>query len=60
MHTIVENFCLYYKEFNQDSIAGLDRIYDQNAVFEDPIGKVEVGTGKCQVRSGCEERGGNG
>ena len=41
MHTIVENFCLYYKEFNQDSIAGLDRIYDQNAVFEDPIGKVE-------------------
>jgi len=41
MHTIVENFCLYYKEFNQDSIAGLDSIYDQNAVFEDPIGKVE-------------------
>ena len=41
MHTIVENFCLYYKEFDQDSIAGLDRIYDQNAVFEDPIGKVE-------------------
>ena len=41
MHTIVENFCLYYKEFNQDSIAGLDSIYDQKAVFEDPIGKVE-------------------
>ena len=41
MHTIVENFCLYYKEFNQDSIAGLDSIYDQNAVFEDPIGKVK-------------------
>ena len=41
MHTIVENFCLYYKEFNQDSIGGLDSIYDQNAVFEDPIGKVE-------------------
>ena len=41
MHTIVENFCLYYKEFNQDSIARLDSIYDQNAVFEDPIGKVE-------------------
>ena len=41
MHTIVENFCLYYNEFNQDSIAGLDSIYDQNAVFEDPIGKVE-------------------
>ena len=41
MRTIVENFCLYYKEFNQDSIAGLDSIYDQNAVFEDPIGKVE-------------------
>ena len=41
MHTIVENFCLYYKEFNQDSIAGLDSIYDRNAVFEDPIGKVE-------------------
>ena len=41
MHTIVENFCLYYKEFHQDSIAGLDSIYDQNVVFEDPIGKVE-------------------
>jgi limonene-1,2-epoxide hydrolase len=41
MHTIVEKFCLYYKEFSQDSIAGLDEIYHQKIVFEDPIGRVE-------------------
>jgi len=41
MHTIVEKFCLYYKEFSQDSVAGLDEIYHQKIVFEDPIGRVE-------------------
>ena len=41
MHSIIDKFCLYYQEFSEDSIAGLDSIYDQKTVFEDPIGKVE-------------------
>lgn len=41
MNILVEKFCLYYKEFSQDSIAGLDEIYHQKIVFEDPISKVE-------------------
>ena len=41
MNILVEKFCLYYKEFSQDSIAGLDEIYHQKIVCEDPISKVE-------------------
>tara|TARA_B100000767_G_scaffold274146_2_gene306247 strand:- start:1555 stop:1977 length:423 start_codon:yes stop_codon:yes gene_type:complete len=41
MNTIVEKLCHYYKEFSQESIAGLDGIYHSKAVFEDPMGRVE-------------------
>jgi limonene-1,2-epoxide hydrolase len=41
MNTIVESFCGYYKEFSQESIAGLDGLYHHNVVFVDPTGKVE-------------------
>tara|TARA_B100000795_G_C22795095_1_gene438939 strand:- start:2047 stop:2472 length:426 start_codon:yes stop_codon:yes gene_type:complete len=39
MNTIIEKLCLYYKEFSQESIAGLGEIYHHETVFEDPIGK---------------------
>jgi limonene-1,2-epoxide hydrolase len=41
MNTIVEKFCHYYKEFSQESIAGLGELYHQDVVFLDPTGKVE-------------------
>ena len=41
MHTIVEKFCLYYKEFSQESIPGLDEMYHQNVILQDPFSKLE-------------------
>jgi len=41
MHIIVEKFCNYYKEFSQESIPGLDEMYHQNVILQDPFSKLE-------------------
>ena len=41
MHILVEKFCNYYKEFSQESIPGLDEMYHQNVILQDPFSKLE-------------------
>jgi limonene-1,2-epoxide hydrolase len=41
MNILVEKFCNYYKEFSQESIPGLDEMYHQNVILQDPFSKLE-------------------
>jgi limonene-1,2-epoxide hydrolase len=41
MNTAVKNFCAFYKEFTKESISKLDEVYDEEAIFEDPIDTIE-------------------
>jgi len=41
MNILVDKFCAYYKEFSQESIAGLDEIYHQNVILQDPFSQIE-------------------
>ena len=41
MNKIIEEFSEYYQQLSFESLSELDRIYSQNAVFEDPVDRVE-------------------
>ena len=41
MNAAIKNFCIFYKEFTKESISGLNEVYDEDAIFEDPIDKIE-------------------
>ena len=41
MNPLVEKFCDYYKVFSQESIPGLDEIYDKNVILQDPFSQLE-------------------